>query len=217
MSQDGREATLAAILAHRVFAILRLGVPDHLLRVAEALIEGGLEIIEISLATPSALDHLQSAQRRFGPPALFGIGTVLTDEQARRAMDAGARFVVTPNTNTAVVGACHQSPYDVAVIPGGLTPSEIQAAWEVGADMVKVFPASLGGPGYIRDVRAPLPDIRLVPTGGVTLENAREFLRAGAAAVAVGGAVVDPKSVASQDWKEIEARARSLVGRIAQT
>lgn len=216
VNQADRPSVIARLLARRVIAVVRVGKAGLLLRVAEALMAGGVSMIEFSLGTPGALEQLESAAVRFGHSAVFGAGTVLSDPMARRAMDAGARFIVAPNLNPAVIQVCHRKPHDVVVIPGGLTPAEIQAAWEMGADLVKVFPARLGRPTYIREVLVPLPAVRLVPTGGITLDNAGEFLQAGAAAVAVGCSLVDERVVESGDWSALEDRARLLIGRIRQ-
>jgi 2-dehydro-3-deoxyphosphogluconate aldolase/(4S)-4-hydroxy-2-oxoglutarate aldolase len=135
---------------------------------------------------------------------------------AQQAIEAGAQFVVAPNFDPAVVRLCHRHRYDVPVIPGALTPTEIVAAWTAGADFVKVFPAGLGGPSYIREVRAPLPQVQLVPTGGVTAENVVEFLKAGAVAVGVGSSLVDKAAVATRDWPTLTNRARRFVALISE-
>ena len=144
------------------------------------------------------------------PTVVFGVGSVLDTEAARAAVDAGARFVVSPVCRTALIDACHGR--DVVVMPAGLTPTEILTAFEAGADFVKVFPAGAVGTSFIRDIKGPLPDVRLVPTGGIGIDNAAEWLRAGASAVGVGSALVDRNAVAAGDFQALTIAARRLVG-----
>lgn len=211
-----RREILDRIIAHRLIAIVRVADADHLLPVAEALQAGGVEVIEFTLTTCGALEKLRAARRRFGEGLTLGAGTVLDAGAAQSAIEAGAQFIVAPNLNPAVIRLCHGPTYNVPVIPGALTPTEIVAAWDAGADLIKVFPASLGGPGYIREVLAPLPHVRLVPTGGVTAGNVVEFLSAGALAVGVGSALVDKMVVATSDWSALTERARRFVALISQ-
>jgi 2-dehydro-3-deoxyphosphogluconate aldolase/(4S)-4-hydroxy-2-oxoglutarate aldolase len=152
---------------------------------------------------------IKQATARFGNEVLMGAGTVLDPETARAAILAGAEFIVTPALNLATIELCKR--YGKPIISGALTPTEILTAWQAGSDMVKVFPADLGGPGYIKAVLAPLPQVRLVPTGGVSAENAAEYLKAGATAVGVGGKLVDKAAVARGDWAAITSEAQKLV------
>lgn len=211
-----RQAVVACLLARRLIAIVRVPDAAQLLPVAEALHAGGVEVIEFTLTTPGALEQLRVAREHFGGAVILGAGTVLDAGLAQQAIEAGAQFVVAPNFDPAVVRLCHRHRYDVPVIPGALTPTEIVAAWTAGADFVKVFPAGLGGPGYIREVRAPLPQVQLVPTGGVTAENVVEFLKAGAVAVGVGSSLVDKAAVATRDWPTLTNRARRFVALISE-
>ncbi|MBI3976610.1 MAG: bifunctional 4-hydroxy-2-oxoglutarate aldolase/2-dehydro-3-deoxy-phosphogluconate aldolase [Chloroflexi bacterium] len=204
-----RERVLETIQTTGIVAIIRLERADELVRVAEALHEGGVRTVEFTLTTPGALDALRETARRLGDAVLLGAGTVLDPESGRAAIFAGAQFIVAPTLNRATVALCRRS--GVAVIPGALTPTEILTAWEVGADLVKVFPATTFGPGYLRDVLAPLPQVRLVPTGGVSLANAAEFIRAGAVALGVGSQLVDRRAVAAGRFDEITERARRFV------
>ncbi|MBU2609836.1 MAG: bifunctional 4-hydroxy-2-oxoglutarate aldolase/2-dehydro-3-deoxy-phosphogluconate aldolase, partial [Chloroflexi bacterium] len=161
-------------------------------------------------STPGALDMVKEASAHFGDEVLLGAGTVLDPETARAAILAGAQFIVTPTVNLATIEMCKR--YGKPIVAGALTPTEMLTVWEAGADLVKVFPASaIGGPDYIKAVLAPLPQLRLVPTGGVSADNAAQFLKAGAAAVAVGGNLVDKKAVARGDWAAITAEAQRLV------
>jgi 2-dehydro-3-deoxyphosphogluconate aldolase/(4S)-4-hydroxy-2-oxoglutarate aldolase len=189
-----------------VLAILRLDSADDLLDVAKALLAGGIDVVEFTMTTPGALDVLRDGTREFAHEILLGAGTVLDPETARAAILAGARFVVSPTLRRETIEMCHR--YGVVAIPGALTPTEILSAWESGADLVKVFPASTGGPRYIRDVLAPLPQLRLIPTGGVDLDNTEAFIRAGASAVAVGSNLVDRRAVDQRHFAELTSKAR---------
>ena len=211
-----RHAVVAGLLARRLIAIVRVPDAAQLLPVAKALHAGGVEVIEFTLTTPGALEQLRAARAHFGGALILGAGTVLDAGLAQQAIEAGAQFIVAPNFDPAVVRLCHRHRYDVPVIPGALTPTEIVAAWTAGADFVKVFPAGLGGPSYIREVRAPLPQVQLVPTGGVTAENVVEFLRAGAVAVGVGSSLVDKAAVAARGWPALTNRARRFVALISE-
>ncbi len=192
-----------------VVAIVRLNSSDSLMKVAEAIAAGGVRYIEFTMTTPGALDILSKVSERFGDDVLFGAGTVLDAETARAAILAGARFVVAPNLNPAVITLCNR--YSVPAMPGALTPTEIVQAWEVGADVVKVFPCSAFGPDYIKAVLAPLPHIKLAPVGGVELNNVAEFIRAGASCVGVGSSLVNNKLIASGDWAGLTARAKGFI------
>ncbi|MGI6208990.1 MAG: bifunctional 4-hydroxy-2-oxoglutarate aldolase/2-dehydro-3-deoxy-phosphogluconate aldolase [Anaerolineae bacterium] len=192
-----------------VVAVVRLAQADQLARVADAIREGGVDIIEFTFTTPGALQIIEQSAARFGDDVLLGAGTVLDPETARAAILAGAQFVVSPTTDFRTIELCHR--YGKAVIPGAFTPTEILSAWQAGADFVKVFPAGVLGPGYLRDVLAPLPQVKLVPTGGVGKANAADFIRAGAAALAVGGDLVNNKLVAAGDFAQLTANARALV------
>lgn len=200
---------IARILRTGVIAIVRLDSAESLRRVADAVLEGGIDIIEFTMTTPGALDILESATAEFGDRVILGAGTVLDPESARAAVLAGARFIVSPNLNAKTIELCHR--YGAVAVPGVLTPTEIVAALQAGADLIKVFPASLGGPDYIKAVRAPLPQAPLVPTGGVEVENAGDYIRAGAVAVAIGGSLVNKKWVAAGDFARMTETARRLV------
>ena len=201
---------LKKILDEKIVAIARLESAEQLVRVAEALNAGGISVIEFTCSTPGALEMIKDASGRFGDKALIGAGTVLDPETARAAILAGAEFVVNPTINLDTIEMCKR--YGKPIIAGAMTPTEMLTVWEAGADLVKVFPASnIGGADYIKAVLAPLPQLRLVPTGGVSADNAAQYLKAGAAAVAVGGNLVNKKAVASGDWAMITAEARRLI------
>lgn len=204
---------VGAILDSGVVAIVRLDSAQHVLAVADALAQGGITVIEFTMTTPGALEVLRQASETMGGKVLLGAGTVLDPETARAAILAGARFIVSPTLSDRVIATCRR--YSVVSIPGAYTPTEVLAAWERGADLVKIFPASSLGPQYLRDVLAPLPQVKLVPTGGVTLENAPDFIRAGAAAIAVGSSLVDRASVAAQAYDVLTERARAFRAAVA--
>lgn len=202
---------LNQLLKEKAIAIVRLDSGEQLVRAAEALQAGGITVIEFTFSTPGALDMLKEASAHFGGEVLLGAGTVLDPETARAAILAGAEFIVTPTANLETVAMCKL--YGKPILAGAMTPTEMLTVWEAGADLVKVFPVSnIGGPDYIKAVLAPFPQVRLVPTGGVSADNAAQYLKAGAAAVAVGGNLVNKKSVASGDWATITAEARRLMG-----
>lgn len=202
------EAVARQIEQARVIAIARLDDGSRLRQVAQALRDGGLSIMEFTLTTPGALEALTEARAAFGDDFCLGVGTVLDLDNAVRSVAAGAQFLVTPILRHDVVRFCQEQR--IVCICGALTPTEMQQAWEWGSPYVKVFPASVGGPGYLRDVLGPLPHLRLITTGGVTVENAPQFLRAGAVAVAVGGQLVDKQLVAAGDFAAITERARAF-------
>jgi 2-dehydro-3-deoxyphosphogluconate aldolase/(4S)-4-hydroxy-2-oxoglutarate aldolase len=198
-----KDEVLRRILDRRAIAIVRLSDGSHLMDVANAIKAGGLDIIEFTMNTPNALDAISDATRVFGDEVLMGAGTVLDPDTARAAISAGATFVVSPTLNKATIETCHR--YGVVAIPGTFTPTEILAAWECRADLVKVFPASVGGPAYIRDILGPLPQVRLVPTGRVTPTNAAGFIDAGAVAVGagIGRSLVTAESVSDDDFAAV--------------
>jgi len=189
-----------------VVAIMRAKSSDQLLRVADAIREGGVNVIEVTMTTPGALDIINKAVGKYADEVFFGIGSILDSESARTAILAGAGFVVCPTLNIKVIQLCKR--YSVPVIPGAYTPTEVLTAWEAGADIVKVFPASVGGPAYIKAIKAPLPQVKLMPVGGVDLNTTADFIRAGCDAVAVGSALVDQKLLESGDFSTITERAR---------
>jgi 2-dehydro-3-deoxyphosphogluconate aldolase/(4S)-4-hydroxy-2-oxoglutarate aldolase len=206
---------LARILDSGIVAVIRAPHGELLADVAEALLSGGVEVMEVTFTVPKALDVLQRVAERIGDRILLGAGTVLDGETARAALLSGAEFIVSPTVNLDVIRLCRR--YDKAVLPGAFTPTEIVAAWEAGADVVKIFPSDVTGPKYIKALRGPLPHVRMMPTGGVNLDTAADFLRAGACALGFGGSLVEPKAVASGDLKRIETLARQYVTIVRET
>ena len=207
-----REAVLSKIRSERVVALIRANSPDGLMDCALALADGGLTSIELTMTTPGAIRMLEKATAEL-PDFLFGLGTVLDAETARLGILAGARFVVTPALRPEVITTCRR--YGIPVFCGAFTPTEILAAWEAGADAAKVFPAEFFGPSYIKSVKAPFPQIEMVPTGGVNEQNVGDFLRAGAFAVAAGSSLVDGKALKDKNWAAITAKARAFAGAVA--
>ena len=208
-----REATmmtdwLTALSSTGVIAVARLDDSEKAIHVVEALLEGGIFFVEFAFSHRSALQGIERAHDEFSGAAVIGAGTVLT-QRPRAAILAGAEFVVTPSLNRSVIETCRR--YSTPVFAGALTPTEIISAWEAGADIVKVFPASAFGPRYLRDLQGPFPQVRLMPTGGIDVSNVAEYLRAGAVAVCAGGSLVVPSAVSQGNWPEITARAKAFV------
>ncbi len=197
-----------------MIAIMRAKSSDQLLAAADAIKAGGVQAIEVTMTTPGALDVIRQATERYGADVLFGVGSVLDPESARAAILAGAQFVVCPTLNLKTIELCHR--YSIPVVPGAYTPTEILTAWEAGADMVKVFPASVGGPAYFKAIKGPLPQIKLVPVGGVNLDTTSDFIRAGADAVGVGSALVSQKLLNAGDFAALTERARHLRQEVAK-
>lgn len=196
-----------------VVAVIRLSNASAGRDVANALADGGVTALEVTMTVPNAVGLIEQLVATLPPTCLVGAGTVVDASTAREVIGAGAQFVVSPVLRPEVVAVCRE--YDAAVMPGCFTPTEILTAWEAGADFVKVFPATSLGPTFIRDVRAPLPELKLVPTGGVTRENAGDWIRAGAAAIGVGTALVDAKAVADRRFSELTERAQHFIRAVA--
>ena len=191
-----------------VVAIIRANSSSELIEVVAAIKAGGVDVIEVTMTTPNALRVINDVATTYGNEVLVGVGSVLDAETARAAMLAGAEFVVSPATKPDVIEICNR--YSKVVMPGAFTPTEILNAWEAGADYVKVFPSSMVGPSYIKDMHAPLPHIPLIPTGGVNIENAGEFITAGAVALGVGGALVNNKIIAAGQFDLLTRAAKQL-------
>lgn len=197
------------ILHSGIVAIMRRTESALAVETAEALRQGGVDVVEVTLNTPGALDMLQALAKHFGDRLLVGPGTVMSAEDVQRALGAGARFIVSPHTDAAVIDAARGA--DAPALPGAFTPTEIVRAWQLGASVVKVFPVGSVGPRYLRDVLAPLTEIPLLPTGGVNLENAADFIRAGARGLGLGSDLVSPQAVAKRDFASLTDRARRFV------
>jgi 2-dehydro-3-deoxyphosphogluconate aldolase/(4S)-4-hydroxy-2-oxoglutarate aldolase len=195
-----------------VVAVIRLQDPTRLRGVVDALAAGGIRALEVTMTVPGAIELISQIAPSLPEGFLIGAGTVLDADTARRAIEAGAQFVVSPIFRPAVIDEAHRS--ECPAMPGCFSPTEIQHAWEAGADIVKVFPATPLGPSFFRDLRGPLPHLKLMPTGGVSIENADEWIRAGAVAVGVGSALLDPRAIAAGDYASITEKARRILANV---
>ena len=204
-----RSEIISLLLRPGIIAVVRTDQPAQVPAICEALLAGGVVAHEITFTVPNALEAIREASRRFGSKALIGAGTVLNAEGCRAAIAAGAEFVVSPITKIEIAQAAHAA--DKPVMLGAYTPTEAQAAHEVGADFIKIFPADKLGPSYIKSIRAPLPHLKVVPTGGVDLNTAADFLKAGCAALGVGGSLLTAEILRSNNWSELTRLARAFV------
>jgi len=189
-----------------IVPVVRAKSSDVLIDIATALLAGGVAITEVTMTVPGAIDGIRRLVEALGPKVLVGVGSVTTPQQAEEAMDAGAQFVVGPVLVPEVIAAARAR--ETAVVPGAYTPTEIFQAQALGADMVKVFPASVGGPAYFKALLAPMPFLKLMPTGGVNLETAGAFIKAGAVTLGAGSALVEKQAVADGDWARITRLAQ---------
>jgi 2-dehydro-3-deoxyphosphogluconate aldolase/(4S)-4-hydroxy-2-oxoglutarate aldolase len=210
---SSRQATLDLVERTGVVAIIRLKDPSIVSDIVAALMDGGVRAMEITMSVPGAIDLIRQIAPRLPADFRMGAGTVCDGATAKACIDAGASFIVSPVFRRDVLTACRAQ--DVPAMPGCFSPTEILDAWDSGADIVKVFPAAALGPSFLRDLQGPLPHLKLMPTGGMTVENAADWIRAGAVAVGVGNALTDPKALAAGDFASIAARARRLVGDVA--
>ena len=200
---------ISRLLNPGIIAVVRTASTEQVLPICEALVAGGVIALEITFTVPNALDAIQQASARFGPDALIGAGTVLNAEMTRTAIYAGAKFIVSPITRAEIVTAAHEA--SVPAMLGAYTPTEAQTAHEAGADFIKLFPADKLGPAYVKALRAPLPHLKIVPTGGVDLHTAAEFLKAGCAALGVGGSLLTAEILRTGNWTELTRLARAYV------
>jgi 2-dehydro-3-deoxyphosphogluconate aldolase/(4S)-4-hydroxy-2-oxoglutarate aldolase len=205
-----REKTLKTIREVGVVPVVRAESADEALKIVDAVLAGGVNILEITMTVPGAIGVMETVAKRFGDKVLLGAGTVLDAETARAALLAGAEFVVSPGTNLDVIHLCRR--YSKPVLPGALTPTEVVNAWQAGADVVKVFPCdAVGGPKYIKALKGPLPQVEMVPTGGVSLTTTVDFIKAGAVAVCVGGELIDKAAVKAGKFEVLTENARKFV------
>ena len=213
VTNSKRAAVTAQVEALGVVAVIRLKDPARLRAVVDAMMEGGVRALEVTMTVPRAIELIRELAPALPAGFLLGAGTVTDPVTARAVIDAGASFVVSPVFRPDVIAACHER--DVPSMPGCFSPTEILAAHECGADIVKVFPATMLGPQFIKDVRAPLPQVKLMPTGGVTLDNAGDWIRAGAVAVGLGSALIDAAAIDGNRLDVITANARRVVANVA--
>lgn len=201
--------TAEKILEHKVIAIVRLEHYDHALEVANALVVGGLSVLEFTLTGRGAMKAISRVRYALGSRAVVGVGSVLHAQEAHAAIQSGAQFVVTPAVRRQVIAACVH--HHIPCVCGAFTPTELLTAYEAGSTFQKLFPAQLGGPRYVKDLLAPMPFLKLVPTGGVTRENARTYLHAGAVALGIGSHIISKKAVAAGAFDEITMAAKACV------
>jgi 2-dehydro-3-deoxyphosphogluconate aldolase/(4S)-4-hydroxy-2-oxoglutarate aldolase len=204
-----RSEIISRLVNPGIVAVIRTEKPEQLPELCEALVAGGVIALEITFTVPNALEAIRDASRRFADRALVGAGTVLNADMCRAAVGAGAEFVVSPIAKLEIIGAAHAS--DKPVMIGAYTPTEAQTAHEAGADFIKIFPADKLGPSYIKALRAPLPHLKIVPTGGVDLNTAPDFLKAGCAALGVGGSLLTAEILKTSNWAELARLAKAFV------
>ncbi|MCR4425799.1 MAG: bifunctional 4-hydroxy-2-oxoglutarate aldolase/2-dehydro-3-deoxy-phosphogluconate aldolase [Firmicutes bacterium] len=214
MALTQKERNLEVLVETGVVAVIRAQSSGELLDVVRAIEAGGVRAIEITMTTPNAIDVIKDVSRELGSKVVVGVGTVLDAETARMAILAGAEFVVSPVFKQEIISMAKR--YSKIVIPGGFTPTEILAAWEAGADVVKVFPATKLGPEFFKDMKGPFPQILLTPTGGVDLSTAGAFIKAGASFLGVGTALTDKKMIAEKRWDDLAAHARKFIDEVAR-
>lgn len=207
--RDSREGIVSRLQDPGIIAIVRIQNSQQVMPLAEALVAGGVNAVEITMTTPNALEAIQAARGAFGDRALIGVGTVLDPQTCQAALDAGAQYVVSPICRQELVAIAHAAGKPVML--GAYTPTEAQLAFEAGSDFIKVFPAETLGPKFIKAIKAPLPHLRIVPTGGVDVNTIASFFYAGSAAVGVGSALVSAELLKASNWPELTRRAAELV------
>jgi 2-dehydro-3-deoxyphosphogluconate aldolase/(4S)-4-hydroxy-2-oxoglutarate aldolase len=212
LTSSNREQVVGKVAAAGIVAVIRLNDPQKLRAVVDAIGAGGVRALEVTMTVPGAVELIRELAPTLPAGFLLGAGTVLDRLTALRVINAGAQFVVSPVFRTAVIDACHER--DVPAMPGCFTPTEILEAWDAGADVVKVFPATALGPAFFKDVRGPLPHVKLMPTGGVTLDNAGDWIRAGAIAVGVGTALLNADAIATGDYGALRTNAERIVANV---
>jgi len=210
-----RHEDLTRVLNSGIVAVIRSPSSEQLVEVAKALYEGGVDVLEVTFTVPRVLEIIAAVRQALGNKVLLGAGTVLDPESARAAFLAGAEYIVSPTVNLDVIKLCNR--YDKLAMPGAFTPTEVLTAWEAGADIIKVFPADVGGPNYLKSLHGPLPQVRLLPTGGVNLDTIGAFLKAGACAVGLGGALVEPEAVKTGNMARIRSLAEQYVAAVKAT
>ena len=195
-----------------VIAIIRADSSEQLIDATRALLDGGIQAIEVTMTTPKALQVIRETTKKFGDKLLMGVGTVLDEDTARLAIEGGAQFVVTPVLRMDVIELCRR--YSKPILSGAYTPTEALTAWEAGSDFIKIFPADGLGSNYIKAIRAPLPQLKIVPTGGVDVKTCGEFIKAGCVAVAAGSSLVSKSILQKRDWKSLSELASAFVASV---
>ena len=210
MSDRGK--IVSGIEAEGLVAIVRVPRPEWTLPLAKALVAGGVRVVELTMSIPNALEAVRTLDRELGDEILLGVGTVIDDDTCRAAIDAGAKYIVSPVTKPSLVATAHE--LDRPVMLGAYTPTEAQAAHEAGSDFIKIFPADTLGPGYIKSLLAPLPHLKIVPTGGVNLDTMEAFLAAGSAALGTGSALLKKEIIAGENWGELARLAKRFADKM---
>ena len=210
MSDRGK--IVSGIEAEGLVAIVRVPRPEWTLPLAKALVAGGVRVVELTMSIPNALEAVRTLDRELGDEILLGVGTVIDDDTCRAAIDAGAKYIVSPVTKPSLVATAHE--LDRPVMLGAYTPTEAQAAHEAGSDFIKIFPADTLGPGYIKSLLAPLPHLKIVPTGGVNLDTMEAYLAAGSAALGTGSALLKKEIIAGENWGELARLAKRFADKM---
>ena len=203
-----RQQRVKDIEQRKLIAVVRLDREEDLIPAADAMLEGGVSVLELTMTSPGAIENISKMRKRYGEDVIVGVGSVTSGEVAQKAIDEGAQFVVSPLMKTELVEVSHRQ--DVPTAIGSYTPTEMQAAYEAGSDLIKVFPADQLGPGYMKAVRAPLPHLKLLPTGGVNADTINDWLKSGVSALAVGSALVDKKAVKDGNFHVLTEKAQVL-------
>lgn len=204
-----RQEIVDKIIDLKAVAVIRMEDPSKLIKVAEAISEGGVKAIEITMTVPNAIETIARACREIGEKVLIGVGSILNTEMAQKAVDAGAKYVVSPIFKKEIIDLAHKN--DVPAMPGTFTPTEVELAYEAGADIIKIFPADVLGMSFIKGIKAPMPHLQVMPTGGVSLTNAGDWLRAGACAVGVGSALLDKTAIREEQYSTLTDNAKKII------
>ncbi len=204
-----RQEIVNSLIDASVIAVMRISDPTKLIKISEAIYEGGISAVEITMTVPNAIKMIEEANKLIGSYMIIGVGSVLDRNSALKAIDAGAKYVVSPIFKKEIIEISHKN--NIPSMPGAFTPTEIQTAFEAGADIIKVFPADVVGMAFFKNVLAPMPHLKLMPTGGVSITNAGDWLKSGACAVGVGSALLDKKAIENEDYKSITFNARGLM------
>ncbi|MBE0572124.1 MAG: bifunctional 4-hydroxy-2-oxoglutarate aldolase/2-dehydro-3-deoxy-phosphogluconate aldolase [Ignavibacteriaceae bacterium] len=204
-----REEIVKYIIDNGVVAVVRTKSPDKLIKIVEAIYEGGIKCIEVTMTVPNALNMITQVRKSASPEILVGVGSVLDSDTAQKAIDAGAQYVVSPIFIKEIIATAHKN--NVPVMPGCFTPTEIFNAQQAGADIVKVFPADVLGMSFFKSIKAPMPNLKIMPTGGVTLDNAGDWIKSGACAVGIGSALLDEKAIEENNYSKLTENAKRII------
>lgn len=204
-----RKEIVSKIIELKAVAVIRMQDPSKLIKVAEAIHDGGVKAIEITMTVPEAINIIALAAKEIGNKVLIGVGSILNPEMAQKAIDAGAQYVVSPIFKKEIIEVSHKN--EIPALPGAFTPTEVQTAYEAGADIIKLFPADVLGMAFIKGIKAPMPHLKVMPTGGVSLTNAGEWIKAGASAVGVGSALIDKQAIENKNYSILTENAKIII------